>query len=267
MIYEKINADERLAYVVKCYYYWEQETEGENIRLQSPPSGYEAIVFNFGDTYRISTVMRKKIISPKAFYSGQNTGNYEICINGKIKVFGVVLVPGAFARLFRVSVSGTVDRRLSLNELLGDEAHQLTHKLTTAQHTEERVQLMNELLLQKFWISKLHADPVDEAARLIMEHNGTLPIQELVKKISCSRRTLERKFVDKTGVSPKMLARICRFAHMSYLMMYRKVNWQELVYEGGYTDQSHFIKDFQYFNRQKPSEYLQHHQELIKFLK
>lgn len=267
MIYEKISPDEKLASLVQCYYWWEQDTEGKSIRVQSPPSGYEAIVFNFGEPYQINTLADESFTTSKAFYSGQHTGNYDMHLKGKIKVFGVVLIPGAFASLFRISVKGTVDRRIPLQNLLNSEADRMIHAVTEAQGKEECVSIMNKVLLEKLWISQFHPDPVDEAARLIMKHKGMLSIQDLAENIGCSRRTLQRKFLDKTGVSPKMLARICRFSHMSYLLIYRKVDWQELVYEGGYSDQSHFIKDFQYFNRQKPSKYLQQHQELIKYLK
>ena len=267
MIYEKLNPDQQLEELVHCYYHWEQDTEGKCIRVQRPPSGYEAIVFNLGDRYRINTLAHKSFTTTEAFYSGQHTGNYEMHLTGKIKVFGVVLLPGAFASLFRVSVKGTVDRRIPLQELLNTEADSMIREVTEVQGKKEWVRIMNKILLEKLWISQLHADPVDKAARLIAKHNGMISLQELVDDLGCSRRTLQRKFIDKTGVSPKMLARICRFSHMSYLLMYRKADWQELVYEGGYSDQSHFIKDFQYFNRQKPTEYLQQHQELIKYLK
>lgn len=263
MIYEKIIPDERLSSVVKCYYRWEQEFDETSAKIQSPPSGYEAMVFNYGEPYIIHIIKQPGILSPQAFYSGQNTVNYEMHLQGNIRVFGVVLQPAAFACLFRVSVKGTADRRIPLVQLLGKEAEILHQKLSEAQNSDERVRIMNELLGQKLWLAQLHVDPVDKAARLIMEHKGNLSVQELAEHICCSRRTLERK----TGVTPKMMARICRFAHMSYLLMYQKANWQELVFQGGYTDQSHFIKDFQYFNRQKPSAYLQHHRELIKYLK
>lgn len=52
----------------------------------------------------------------------------------------------------------------------------------------------------------------------------------------------------------------------SYCLMYQKAKWQELAYEAGYYDHSHFIKDFQFFNRDSPTAYLQQHKELIHYL-
>lgn len=230
MIYEKIIPDARLSSVVKCYYRWEQEFGETSAKIQSPPSGYEAMVFNYGEPYIIHTIIKSDILSPQAFYSGQNTANYEMHLQGNIRVFGVVLQPAAFACLFRVSVKGTADRRVPLDQLLGKEAEILRLKLSEAQNSNERAHIMNELLCQKLWLTQLHADPVDKAARLIMEHKGNLSVQDLAERICCSRCTLERKFIEKTGVTPKMMAQICRFSYMSYLLIYRKADWQELFF-------------------------------------
>lgn len=265
MGYEKIPPNKKLTPYVICYYHWKQ-TLKEELKVQSPPSGFEALVFNYGDPYQIDTVAEKKIVSPISFYSGQNTSNYDMLMNGEVDIFGVVMKPCAFYSLFRVVVKGTVDKRIPLVKLLAEEGEKIEKEMLSINTIDQKVNYIDELLLQKSWIAELHDDPVEKAANLITKHKGKLSIKDLMEEMPYSRRTLERNFQEKIGVSPKMLARICRFANMSYLLMYRKANWQELVYEGGYTDQSHFIKDFQFFNRQSPNEYLRNHKELVKFL-
>ncbi len=239
---------------------------GQKLTVQSPPSGFEAVVFNYSDPYRIISAKNDKGWVPRAFYSGQNTGNYQLALTDTIGMFGVVFHPTAFATLFRISVKDTVDQRIPLDDILGLEGKQLAQKVLEAKNTFQRVNLVESFLLQKVWLSKLHDNVVDKAARLIGNHNGMLSIKDLLYEIGSSRRPLERKFQEKVGVSPKFYARIRRFAYVSYRLMYQKASWQQLAYESGYFDHSHFIKDFLFFNRKNPSAYLLNHKELIKHL-
>ena len=267
MLYQKIPPSERLASFVKCYYQWEHDiAQGQVLTVQSPPVGYEALVFNYGDPYKISTGNKEDVWVPTAFYSGQNTANYLLSLSNKVGMFGVVFQPAAFATLFRVSVKDTADRRIALDDILGTEGKYLAQKILETSTTAKRVQHIESFLLQKLWLSRLHITVADEAARLIGNRNGIVSVQEIMNEIGSSRRPLERSFIEKVGVSPKFYARIRRFSYVSYHLMYQKDNWQELIYKGGYFDQSHFIKDFQFFNRQNPTDYLLQHKELIQYL-
>ena len=267
MIYQKILPLEKLTSFVKCYYQWEHDViQGQPLTVQSPPSGYEALVFSYGHPYQIKRGNHEDGWVPTAFYSGQNTTNYQLSLSNTVGMFGVVFQPAAFATLFRVSVKDTADQRIALDDILGTEGKYLAQKILEAPTTAGRVEIMESFLLQKLWLSKLHITVADNAARLIDCRNGIVTVQELMDEIGSSRRPLERKFIEKVGVSPKFYARIRRFSYISYHLMYQKDNWQELIYKGGYFDQSHFIKDFQFFNRQNPTDYLLQHKELIQYL-
>lgn len=267
MVYKKIKPCSKLADFVKCYYCWEHDPKGSQpLIVQSPPSGYEAIVFNYENPYKINIRKKDNILAPSAFYSGQNTTNYNLIISKALGVFGIVFQPAAFATLFRVSVKDTVDKRIALDDIVGNEGKYLTQKILNSANTVERVQIIEQYLLQKLWLSKLHMSVADRAVHLIDSKNGLITIQDLAINIGSSRRSLERDFVEKVGVSPKFYSRLRRISHISYLLMYHKVVWQELVYEGGYYDQSHFIKDFQFFNGRNPEDYLINNKELIRYL-
>lgn len=256
-----------LSTYVKCYYSWEHSIEeNASLTVQSPPSGYEAMVFNYGYPYQVKTGQCPEAWTPSAFYSGQNTVNYQMKLHKTVGMFGVVLYPAAFASLFRVSVKGTVDQRIALEDILGWEGKQLANQMMDVNSTEARIQTIERILLQKLWLSELHVSNTEKAARIIEHRNGLVSIQHLLDEVGCSRRSLERKFVEKIGVSPKFYARIRRFAHVSYCLMYQKASWQDIAYDAGYYDHSHFIKDYNFFNRQNPTAYLQHHHELVKYL-
>lgn len=79
---------------------------------------------------------------------------------------------------------------------------------------------------------------------------------------------MEKKFLEKVGVSPKFYARIKRFVSLSKEVAYNEnFNWQDIVFEYGFHDQSHLVKEFMEFNQMNPSDYHLKHKELIRFVK
>jgi AraC-like DNA-binding protein len=63
-----------------------------------------------------------------------------------------------------------------------------------------------------------------------------------------SKTSLERHFLEKIGLTPKMYSRIIRFNKVYQTLQsgdYDK--WQDVVYQYNFYDQAHFIKDFKTF--------------------
>ena len=91
----------------------------------------------------------------------------------------------------------------------------------------------------------------------ILNKNGVLKIKELESIFGISSRTLEKVFAEQMGVSPKEFTRVTRFnALLAEIKTDPSVSWSEIIDKYGYYDQSHFIRDFQYFTGQSPTEFL-----------
>ena len=83
-----------------------------------------------------------------------------------------------------------------------------------------------------------------------------MPIARLSEMVSMSRRTLERRFLDSVGISPKRFARVIRFkATLKHLKQDRSAIKRQGYLDFGYYDQNHFIKDFRHFMGGTPSNY------------
>jgi AraC-like DNA-binding protein len=93
-------------------------------------------------------------------------------------------------------------------------------------------------------------------------------VEAVATHLKISRRYLEKKFLEKVGVSPKFYARIKRFGNLSNKIAHNiKIDWQEIVMEYGFHDQSHLVKEFIEFNQMNPSQYHSVHRELTRFVK
>jgi AraC-like DNA-binding protein len=80
-------------------------------------------------------------------------------------------------------------------------------------------------------------------------------VKKLTEQLHLTERTLQRRFVEHIGVSPKQFAKIIQFqASLSSLSDKTVSKLTEVVYESGYADQSHFIRSFKKYTGRKPSQ-------------
>jgi AraC-like DNA-binding protein len=83
-------------------------------------------------------------------------------------------------------------------------------------------------------------------------------IEDLADYLYLNIRSIQRKFKADLGVTPKELARNFRFdAIKKKLASNPNTTLVDLAYEFGYTDLSHFIKDFKKFAGETPLEFCQ----------
>lgn len=266
MFYRKFQPLSELAPYVECCFVWERETD-EILLVQSPPSGFNAMVFNYADPYWAFMQEDQKAKVPLAFASGQFTGNYHLELKGKIGMIGIVLKASSLNNFFGLNMVSMVNKRLALEEFLGEAGNKIHQKIISTSSIEERIKILEDFLLGHLETVKSKLSIIDEAIDFIDYKNGMLTIDEVLTQFKISRRYLEKKFLEKVGISPKLYARIKRFGYLSNKVVHNQdVDWQDIVFENGFHDQSHLVKDYKAFNQMNPSEYYQKHRELIRFI-
>jgi len=80
-------------------------------------------------------------------------------------------------------------------------------------------------------------------------------MDKLASVANMSFRNFERRFSEEVGIYPKLYARITRFFNaVENKMMNPAKKWTDIVYEGGFFDQAHFIKEVKTFSSKTPVE-------------
>lgn len=268
MQYRKYSPETELKPFVECYFLFEGEAR-EPLRIQSPPSGFPAMVFNFGDPHWAFQNNDQQLCVPKAFACGQFTSNYQLVLQGKISMAGIVFKPSAFYNFFAPRMSELVNNRVPLELLMGkDVAEDLWNKLKDQLCHESRPRILHEFLSCHLAVAKARLSIIDEAVEYIDWHSGRISIEEVAAELRISSRYLEKKFLEKVGVSPKFYARVKRFSVLSNKIAHsEKIDWQDVVFESGFHDQSHLAKEFLEFNKISPSDYHRQHRELSRYIK
>ncbi len=267
MRYQKFPPSDELKPFVECYFIWEGEAK-ESLDVQSPPNSFNAMVFNYGDPYESYQSSTSRIPVPKAFVCGPFTSNYHLVLKGKIGMSGIVFRSSALHNFFGIRMSQLVNSRMALELLLPGKAESLWTSVKAAATDEDRVKILEDLLLPLLPETKAQLSVIDEAVEIIDQHKGSISVETVAEQLKISRRYLEKKFLEKVGVSPKFYARIKRFGLLSNKVAHsEKVDWQDIVFESGLTDQSHLVKEFMEFNQMNPTDYYVKHNELIRFVK
>ncbi len=267
MEYRKFAPRPELKSFVECYFVWEGEAK-ESLDVQSPPNSFNAMVFNYADPYEVYQNSGSRMLVPKAFVCGPFTSNYHLVLKGKIGMSGIVFRSSSLHNFFGVRMSQLVNSRMALELLLPGQAESLWNSIKAETTDEGRVKILEEFLLSLLPDAKARLSVIDEAVELIDHHKGSISVEAIAEQLKISRRYLEKKFLEKVGVSPKFYARIKRFVSLSKEVAYNeKFDWQDIVFEYGFHDQSHLVKEFMEFNQMNPSDYHLKHHELIRFIK
>jgi AraC-like DNA-binding protein len=240
----------------------------EDLITESPPNGYCSIVFNYGDEYTLQNRKYEHLAVPRQFIAGQSIYSYKLYLRGNIGIAGIVFKPAALATIFNLPIYEFTDERIDLYTIFKKEVIDKKMKEIKAANNElTRIQALESFIMNQYILQKPVPDYIDAAANLIVENNGLVQVADLIKNSCMSRRTFERKFFQKVGLSPKYYARIRRIAYICKLISgKKKVDWPQVFYECEFYDQAHFIKDFEEFTGRTPQQYLTGNAELANFV-
>lgn len=266
MRYNKYSPSAELEPFVQCYFVWEGEAT-QQLEIQSPPNGFSAMVFNYADPTWACQNNHERMLIPKAFVCGQFTSNYQLVVKGKIGMVGIVFKPSSFYNFFACRMPELVNNRMPLNMLLGVRAEELWSSVRVQTEDQGRIDILHNFLSQLLPEAKSRRSIVDEAVEYIDRCHGRISVEEVAVNLKISRRYLEKKFLEKVGVSPKFYARVKRFSGLSNKVAHsQKIDWQDVVFENGFHDQSHLVKEYIEFNKMSPSDYHRYHRELSRFM-
>ena len=268
MIYQKFAPPPHLKHYVECFYVWECSFSQPQL-VESPPNAFTSMVFNYGKPYSVHNKKYESISVPQFFLTGQATTSYQLLLNETIGMVGIVFRPAAMHTLFNLPLAELSDERLNLADILrGREIRDLEAKIMDAQSTSERIGLLSHFLSIQLMKNESRFDAVDFTANQIVDAKGIINVSDMMTNLFMCRRQFERRFFQKVGLSPKLYARTRRMGYLCSLMAgKRQVNWQHMLYDCGYYDQAHFIKDFTTFLGRTPTDYLKNNVELSHFLK
>lgn len=258
MNYQTYRPHKDLEAIVKFYWTLEVPFDPKNQKQKIVPDGCIEMTFNFGDKIKRYTSETDFILHPNAMVMGQRTKSYYILPIGNVDTFAICFYPIGFANFVKMPLENLVDKETPISELFGQAiANELEQQMIQATDTQHRIKNIETFLLNILSENKTISKIVKSTVDALLNTNGTIPINVILKDDISKRRQLERHFRKQIGISPKQLSKAIRLqATLNLLLNKKSERLTDIAYESEYFDQNHFIKDFKDLVGFTPKEFL-----------
>lgn len=190
---------------------------------------------------------------PTAKICGTPLAAQTVELNQNHHYFGVRFSPGVIPGFVNVVAEELTSRELDLLEV-SEFAQRIFESIVQAPLLSEQMRLFNDYLAPRLMgrTSALTAMVIQQTLR----HRGDIRMQTLEDLSGYTSRTLHRRFSQDTGMSPKAFGRIIRCqAALESLNTGQEVSFSQLAVDLGFSDQSHFQRDFKQLVSTTPCDY------------
>lgn len=249
MLYREFSPHLTLIQDIKCYWILERPT-GKFSSDKMPPDSYMELVFDCSQhpDYLSCT--------PRVFLVGLQNSAGRIYGTQVSQSISVRLYPWMALPLVGVAPHQSINTVIPLTEkwtALGNHIAKRAHSVGLVEAVVEIEQHLADFTL--------YANTCDEivryASKLIYLSKGQIRINNISDECGISTNQLERLFKTSTGISPKAFARLVRIeAIREYLVNCRTIRFVDVAQEFGYTDQSHFSRDFKAMAGVTPGQFV-----------
>ncbi len=211
----------------------------------------------------------ERAVSGGIFISGQQFEIAHLCVNnGEINTIGFELTPDAIHQFFGVPQQETTGQVLKLEDLWCQEAQQLYQQVIDQPDLARQLAIVEHFLCQRILSRQWKENQVvDEAIALINQTHGNIAIPNLANALRISPRSLERRFLQAVGISPKAYSKVIQFNHAFRQLALYKKHVLDVVAETGYYDQSHFVHHFRKVFGMSPGQFFDEQENFLYFFK
>ncbi len=220
------------------------------------PSGHMHLVFRLSD-HRIR--LYRDVLDPSghtfgcAVIGGPRAGFYVKDVSEPASSVGALLQPGAARALFGAPADELAGRHFPLDDLWGQSAAWARERLLEEQYPERRLDVIESLLVPRLpKVRGLHP----AVALALQRFTETADVHEVVSETGFSHRRFIALFREAVGLTPKLYCRLRRFQRvLARVAAAQPASWVDLAMAAGYSDQSHFNREFLEFAGVTPGEY------------
>ncbi len=133
----------------------------------------------------------------------------------------------------------------------------LREQILQADGSAAKFQVAENWLRTRFDSNKTPpAELLDFIKKLQDEPLAHLP--KIMETYPHTQKHLIDQFKKYVGLTPKYYQRILRFNEILLQIQHNNnITWSQIAYQYGYSDQSHFIKEFKHFSGFNPQEFIQ----------
>jgi AraC-like DNA-binding protein len=243
VIYREFAPSPRFGSHIECF--WSHVSDAPVPRFRVLPDGCADIIFeqparDYGGLAIVGTMTRA----------------HAFDIPARQFTFGVRFRPAMGARFLRVPAAEVVDASIPLADTWsGPASKRLLEQLGESRSPRECIAQFEAALGEPPPL-----DAFEKAIAWLAERRGQIAVEDLADAGGIGPRQFRRICLERTGLTPKRLARILRFRQaLAHAGPERKRDWADVALACGYYDQAHLINEFHEFAGTPPGEFIATH--------
>jgi AraC-like DNA-binding protein len=202
--------------------------------------------------------------------TGQRKTRYRSCIIGQqtqrtnrhigydFIIIQVHFQPGTLFRLTGIPQHELIDCFIDAETVWGKPMRELNERLAETNDYGLMIRSIEVFLLDLVNKSRQYLHRIDRIYRVITACPTSFRLDYLADQACLSSRQLQRLFLERVGVSPKLISRLARFEMaMQIRDSQPEWDWLSIAVQCGYHDYNHLVRDFKEFAGISPPAYWQ----------
>jgi AraC-like DNA-binding protein len=228
------------------------------VKAYSPRPG-ESIEFFLRDPEYIEYPgVNIKIKRPFAVIMGQHTLVTNRYVGHEFLYLNISFQPGVLFRLTGTPSFELANTYIDAESVFAKEIQLIKEPLKNAGSYPEILELAESFIVMLINLSKKDAHGIDVAAKILLQCREHVSMDWLAKETCLCSRQFERKFRERMGVSPSLLARIARFDKAFKMKnSHPDWDWLRIAVQCNYHDYQHLVRDYKDFTGLTPTSFFQ----------
>jgi AraC-like DNA-binding protein len=180
----------------------------------------------------------------RARVGGVHSRRFSRTLEGDSGVFGIKFRPATFRAVLGAPLSTLTNRAVPLRRIFGAAGDALARQLHGEPKLRRRIALACAFLRAQLPALPARLVTLRDLVERLATDVELTRVEQVAALLDVDRRTLERRFRDAIGVSPKWVIRRYRLHEAAAQLEQPGVTLAELALRLGYFDQAHFTRDF-----------------------
>ncbi len=233
-------------------YYWVLKSD-EPFSVLTFPIGCPQIIF-----YKKTPLYIPELYKSQSQFtiSGQVNFPAHILSDGSLEIIVAVFYPHTIGMFIDTPPSAFYNLEISGYDIENRTLNEVAQRIFDCENAKECIDILEDYLLSKIRRS-LNICRIDTSVSTLLRAPST-HVNALADIACLSKRQYERVFRDTVGMNPKEYARIVRFQKALWLIQQGESNYAGISAECGYSDQSHFIRNFKELSGYTPETLIKH---------
>lgn len=241
MVYQEYSVPDQLSDLLTCYWSFSrgQEDERDTFTHYFPPDASVSLIFIkiAGD----SSMQLTALFGPTKYINVTQ-------IPPGFNAFGIRFRPGMVSQIF--AMNGAALRDVNMQPAPVLDFIDYTHLWSLFEDRKILTEYLDRVFNRRKEDLRITFHPtIHKIIQIIMQSKGRIKISTLLTSLPISERQAQKVFKTEVGLTIKEFAIVMRFRAAIIRMELEKNGYQASVFDAGYYDQSHFLRDFRKLSR------------------